>query len=242
MRRFAESGFDNGKDHSLTRKLKVNRMQKMSRFFLIVILVGAVALFTVGAPRHTSKASGSYGLRAMRSSDSLSQEAGGEITKANWQQHPKIKEVRAIVQAVKMGMSRKSFTIRRRAFEYCEPYEDVERLIASDSRGRVRFYLNDAGSDDSALKTEHYYDEAGRLRFVFINGGAVNGSHLEHRIYFDEAGKRLWEEHTYTKGPGYTFPEVWPDEQLQINNPAAKFASMSPCPEVKRPKTGKGRR
>ena len=113
--------------------------------------------------------------------------------------------------------------------------------MASDSRGRVRFYQSDAGSDDSALKTEHYYDEAGRLRFVFISGGAVNGSHLEHRIYFDEAGKRLWEEHTYTEGPGYTFPEIWPDERLQINNPAQKFASKSPCPEAKGARTGKRR-
>jgi hypothetical protein len=238
---FAASRFDNDKDHSFTRKLKVNRMQKISGFFLMVILVGAVALFTVGTPGFSSKASGADALRAMHSSGSLSQEAGGEITKANWQQHPKIKEVRAVVQAVKTGMSRKSLTVKRRAFEYCEPYEDVERLIASDSRGRVRFYLNDAGSDDSAVKTEHYYDEAGRLRFVFISGGAVNGSHLEHRIYFDAAGKRIWEEHTYTKGPGYTFPEIWPDEQLQINNPAVKFASKSPCPEIKRAQTRKGR-
>jgi hypothetical protein len=234
VKRFAASGFDNDKGHSLTRKLKVNRMQKISGFFLIVILVGAVSLSTVVAPRFSSKASGADALRAVHPSDSLSQEAGGGITKANWQRHPKIKEVRAIVQAVKTGMSRKSLTVRRRAFEYCESYEDVERLIASDSRGRVRFYLNDAGSDDSALKTEHYYDEAGRLRFVFISGGAVNGSHLEHRIYFDEAGRRIWEEHTYTKGPGYTFPETWPDERLQINNPTAKFASKSPCPEIRR--------
>jgi hypothetical protein len=216
-------------------------MQKIPSFFLTVILVGAVALFTAGAPRHAPKASSLYALRAMHSSGSLAQEASGEITKANWQRHPKIKEVRAIVQGVKTGMTRKAFTVKKRTFEYCEPYEDVERLIASDSRGRVRFYVNDAGSDDSALKTEHYYDEAGRLRFVFISGGAVNGSHLEHRIYFDGAGKRLWEEHTYTEGPGYTFPEIWPDDRLQINDPIVKFSSKSPCPEVKRPKALKGR-
>jgi hypothetical protein len=217
-------------------------MKKVSGFSLLIILVGAAALLTVGAAaRQRSKAAGAFGLPAMHSSASLSQEAGGAITKANWRQHPKIKEVRAIVQGVKASMTGKSLMVRKRTFEYCESYEDVERLIASDSRGRVRFYQSDAGSDDSALKTEHYYDEAGRLRFVFISGGAVNGSHLEHRIYFDGAGKRLWEEHTYTEGPGYTFPEIWPDERLQINNPARKFASKSPCPEVKRARTGKGR-
>ena len=159
------------------------------------------------------------------------QEASGEITKANWQQHPKIKEIRAIVQAVNNGMSRKSLKVRKRAFDYCEPYEDTTRTIATDSNGRVRFYANEGGSDDSALKWEHYYDEQGRLRFVFITGGAVNGSELEHRIYFDEKGARIWEDHTYKKGPGYTFPEVWPEDQLQIKDPDKKFSSKAPCKE-----------
>lgn len=161
------------------------------------------------------------------------QEAGAsdEVTAANWQQHPKIKAVRAVVQTVKNGLGAKSFKVRTREFEYCEPYEDVKRTIATDKTGRVRYYEKQAGSDDSALKWEHYYDEAGRLRFVFITGGAVNGSELEHRIYFDEAGKRIWEEHKYTKGDGYTFPEIWPAEQLHINNAATAFAAKSPCGE-----------
>jgi hypothetical protein len=131
-------------------------------------------------------------------------------------------------------LSSKSFTIKKRAFEYCEPYEDTARTIAADSKGMVRFYRNEGGSEDSALTWEHYYDEGGRLRFVFITGGAVNGSKLEHRIYFDETGKRIWEDQVYKKGPGYTFPEVWPDEQLQITDAATKFTSKSQCPEVKR--------
>jgi hypothetical protein len=128
-------------------------------------------------------------------------------------------------------MTGKTFSVKRRAFEYCQPYEDTARMIAADSKGMVRFYQNEGGSDDSSLKWEHYYDEQGRLRFVFITGGAVNGSQLEHRIYFDETGKRIWEDQTYKKGPGYTFPEVWPDEQLQIRDAAAKFDAKSPCIE-----------
>jgi hypothetical protein len=169
------------------------------------------------------------------------QEASEEVTKANWQQHPKIKAVRAVVQTVKTGLSHKSFKVRTREFEYCEPYEDGLRTLAIDANGRVRYYEKQAGSDDSALKWEHYYDESGRLRFVFITGGAANGSALEHRIYFDELGTRLWEEQKYTKGPGYTFPEVWPEEQLQRNNVNAAFAAKSPCPE-KRSKKVKGKR
>ena len=156
-----------------------------------------------------------------------------EITKANWQQHPKIKAVRAMVESVKAGLTRGSFKVSKREFEYCEPYEDTKRIMASDARGRVRRYETQGGSDDSALTTEHYYDEQGRLRFVFIQGGAVNGSKLEHRIYFDEHRKRIWEEQKYVAGPGYTFPEVWPDERLQMADPAKALAATSPCPEIK---------
>ena len=155
---------------------------------------------------------------------------GGEVTKENWREHPKIVEVRNIYQAVNGG--RKRLRIRKRTFEYCEPYEDTARLIGTDASGRVRLYQREGGSEDSALTFEHYYDEAGRLRFVLITGGAVSGSKLEHRIYFDAEGKRIWEIRNFTE-PGYTWPEVWPDEELQISDPAAKFASSSPCPEVK---------
>jgi hypothetical protein len=207
-------------------------MQKISGSLLLVVLIGALSLCTVGSAHFSLSTSHAVVPSGVSPSVSVSQEAGGAITKANWQRHPKIAQVRTIVQSVNAGMGRKSLRVRKRTFEYCEPYEDTARTIATDAKGRVRFYVNEGGSDDSALKWEHYYDETGRLRFVLITGGAVNGSRLEHRIYFDENGKRLWEDHTYKKGPGYTFPEVWPDEQLQIKNPAAKFSSKSVCKEV----------
>lgn len=154
------------------------------------------------------------------------------ITKANWQQHPKIKAVRAVVAAVDADSTKGLYKVSKRMFDYCEPYADTVRLMAADSSGMVRRYEKEAGSEDSSLAWKHYYDEGGHLRFVFIKGGAVNGSELEHRIYFDEAGRRIWEDHKYTKGPGYTFPEVWPDEELQSADPAKAFAASSPCPEI----------
>jgi hypothetical protein len=156
-----------------------------------------------------------------------------DVTKANWQQHPKIKAVRAIVDSINAGLNQRTFKVSERKFEYCEPYEDTDRKMAVDSRGVVRMYEKQAGSDDSSVTWKHYYDEAGRLRFVFIAAGAVNGSKLEQRIYFDETGKRIWEDHKYLKGPGYTFPEVWPDDQLQIKDAAQAFAASSPCPVEK---------
>jgi hypothetical protein len=197
-----------------------------------LILAGALSIHAVEGPRllHGPHAATSL---ALIPGDFSPQEGGGEVTKANWQQHPKIRAVRAVVQSVKTGMAKKSLTTRRRAFEYCEPGADTSRVLATDSGGRARFYQTEGGSEDSSLKFEHYYDEGGRLRFVFITGGAVNGSQLEQRIYFDEAGKRIWEEHTYKKGPGYTWPEVWPEDELQLTDAAAKFSSASPCPEAK---------
>jgi hypothetical protein len=212
-------------------------MRQIRGSLLLLILISASSLYAVGSVHAQSFSGVAASFEIFSRSFSL-QESSGEITKANWQQHPQIKAIRAIVQSVKNGMSRKTFNVRKRAFEYCEPYVDTERMIATDSRGRARFYENAGGSDDSSLKWEHYYDEAGRLRFVFITGGAVNGTELEHRIYFDEAGKRIWEEQTLKKGPGYTFPEVWPDDQLQTADAAAKFASRSQCPE-KKSKRGK---
>ena len=186
-------------------------MQKTSKIFLFTLVLGSLVFLAGG------------GLCA-------AQEGAGEVTKENWRQHPKIKEVRAIYQAVNSG--RMKLLVKKRTFEYCEPGEDTARTIGTDAQGRVRLYQREGGSEDSALKFEHYYDEAGRLRFVLVTGGAVSGSRLEHRIYFDADGKRIWEERSAT-APGYTWPEVWPDEELQTNDPAAKFASASPCPEVK---------
>jgi len=155
------------------------------------------------------------------------------VTQANWQRHPKIKAVRQLVQSVSAAVRKSSFKTSKREFEYCEPYEDTLRKMAVDSRGVVRRYEKQAGSEDSSLTWQHYYDDSGRLRFVFISGGAVNGARLEHRIYFDESGHRVWEGHKYLTGPHYSFPEVWPDEQLQKVDPAKAFSAPSRCPETK---------
>lgn len=164
------------------------------------------------------------------------------ITSVNWQQHPKIKAVRSVVESVNDGLKKGAFKISVRKFQYCEPYEDTLRKMAVDSKGVVRRYEKQAGSEDSGLTWEHYYDEAGRLRFVFISGGASNGAKLEHRVYFDESGKRIWEEQKYVKGPRILFPKVWPDDQnrkpdeappIQKSVPAKAFRASSPCREIK---------
>lgn len=105
--------------------------------------------------------------------------------------------------------------------------------MAVDSKGIVRRYERQAGTEDYLLTFQHYYDESGRLRFVYIIGGAVNGTRIHHRIYFDEAGKRIWEAHKQLKGPGKVGLFDFPDDQLAISKPAEDFAAASPCPEKK---------
>jgi hypothetical protein len=158
---------------------------------------------------------------------------GGEITKANWQQHPKIRAIRAVVKSVKAGLRGRAFKVSKREFTYCEPsgdFQETLREMAVDSTGRVRWYRREESSADRGLTKEHYYDEDGHLRFVFIRGGAAR---LEHRIYFDESGKRVWEENQYRRATVETYPEVWPAEGLQMSDPAEAFAAASPCREVK---------
>lgn len=93
------------------------------------------------------------------------------ITASNWQQHPKIRQVRAIVDSVNAGIRKGSFKMSKKEFEYCESYEDTLRMMAVDS-----------------------------------------------------------------KGPEYTFPEVWPEEKndrarpIQKFEPDKAFAAISPCP------------
>jgi hypothetical protein len=160
---------------------------------------------------------------------SLAQTA--QITKKNWQQHPEIKAARQIYQSIEAAISSKKLKRVARKFEYCQPGEDSLRILFTDSTGEVSRYTVERGSDDSSITMNHYYDK-GSLRFVFITGGAVNGSKLEHRIYFDAKGNRIWEDHRYVKGPGYTFPSVWDNDEL-IRNPGDSFKSSTPCEEKK---------
>src|SRR5689334_17322946 len=68
-----------------------------------------------------------------------------KITSSNWQRHPKILQVRAVVNSVDAGIKKGSFKISKREFEYCESYEDTMRRIAVDAKGVVRRYENQAG-------------------------------------------------------------------------------------------------
>ena len=136
------------------------------------------------------------------------------INKTNWLNHPKIQEIRNIYNQIESRITNNTLVKSEKSLESEEPSVPTSKIIYVDNLGTVRKYVESAGSDDSALTSNYYYDHAGRLRFVFITGGAVNGSQLEHRIYFDTRGKRIWEIQQYLTDIHYTFPSIWPKKDL----------------------------
>ncbi|NJO17630.1 MAG: hypothetical protein HC877_18405 [Thioploca sp.] len=136
------------------------------------------------------------------------------INKTNWLNHPKIQEIRNIYNQIESRITNNTLVKSEKSLASEEPAVPTSKTIYVDNLGTVRKYIEAAGSEDSALTSNYYYDHAGRLRFVFITGGAVNGSQLEHRIYFDTRGKRIWEIQKYLTDIHYTFPSIWPKKDL----------------------------
>ncbi len=154
--------------------------------------------------------------------------AEGNVTKDNWYNHTEIKNIRTLVVAINKKIDKQQFTKKEHKIGYCQPGEDISRVMYSDGHGVIRKFFYDAGSDDSSINSEAYYDEAGKIRFLFVKAGAVNGTTIQHRIYFNIEGKRIWEFQKKLEGPGYTFPSKWPDE-LIVFDPLKRFNAKSNC-------------
>jgi len=71
-------------------------------------------------------------------------------------------------------------------------------------------------------------DDKKVARIYTNSDGSANGSKLEHRIYFRPNGDRFWELQKYVKGPGYTFPNPWPQDQITLD-PVTAFAAKHSC-------------
>jgi len=158
--------------------------------------------------------------------------AAGTINEKNWVNHPEVVEVRSLYQTIKEAKDTGKLKKKERKFDYCEPYQDTDRILYMDGKGKPRIYYYSGGSDDSAVHRELYYDENGKLRFAFIIAGAYNRTKLEHRVYFSKKGLKVWEIQKLLEGPGYTFPHEWPDDEL-IQNPVQAYNDKSPCPATK---------
>ena len=153
--------------------------------------------------------------------------AGASVTaeSGDWMQRPEIQEVRAVVHEIDAGLEESRFTTRTREFEYCYP-SDTSRSLYSDAGGLHPLYVVEGGSGDSARTVKYYYDARRVLRFGFASIRAVNGTHLEIRVYFDRSGKEIYQDWRHIAGPGWatSFGEF-------VADPLVDFESGGTCPE-----------
>lgn len=145
------------------------------------------------------------------------------INGRNWINHPSIVEIRNISSEVVGLIQKKLLLTEKNVFVGCAALS-LERQMHRTSQGVVRFYQTLGGSDDSAYTFSHTYDSAGRLRFLYMQAGAINGSQLEARYYFDPQGRLLWEQ-LKSSGPGYPFVD---GKKVAVRNPRQVF-HQNPC-------------
>lgn len=152
--------------------------------------------------------------------------AAEKISEKNWRNHPSIVEVRKIYDAIQKESLKQKWKKETKHFESCKPF-GAEHKVTFDKSGKVRVYFVDTGSDDSAYSIWHYYDKKETLRFMYITAGTINGASLEHRIYFDIKGNKIWENRNVGK-PGYTFVNPWPKDWV-VFEPSKAFKNKGEC-------------
>ncbi len=155
-----------------------------------------------------------------------------EITTENWINHEDIVEIRDIYYDIESYVTSDDVIIKTKEDSYDVPYDPTYKELFLSQENKVIKYYEEAGSDDSATASSYYYDSTGSLRFIFITGGAVNGTSIEHRIYFNEKGENIWEIQRLVDGPGYTFPTIWPEESY-IYDPLERFEPNSNSVDIK---------
>ena len=132
--------------------------------------------------------------------------AESPITEKNWRSHPAIVEIRGIFNEIEDAVKTKHLIEKT--------VNEPAGTSFIDGAAEIRKFVSEGGGEDSAYTVSQYFDKKGTLRFIFVTAGAVNGAAAEYRIYFDAAGKKIWENRTITTKQGYTFPETWPADAI----------------------------
>lgn len=174
--------------------------------------------------------------RATRDAESARSRQGTGITKANWEESPKIIAIRKIVSATNAELKSGAFKTSERKLEYCDDGGlFTRRRIAHDLRGGIPWYANYGEGQDASWDFQYYYDGSGRLRFVYAIARSTNGTRERLRIYFDETGKRVWKTDDLLKGTGCPgcFSAYGDSDEKFAFDPAKQFLTLGNCQEIK---------
>jgi len=201
-------------------------MRSSITLLLVLVSAGPYALSSC-SPRSAGKAPAAQPSAAPHASSRSTIEP---VTSDNWRTHPSVKESQRVAEEVTaLEKEGKLTLVERPGDESCENYEgDMFRTIGRDARGRARKLTLAAGSQDSSVSVDAYYDSEVRLRFVFVKASAANDTIYEYQITFGRDGEKTWEQRTLVRGPGHTFPTPWPEEYTP-RDPEARFASPTTC-------------
>jgi hypothetical protein len=160
-----------------------------------------------------------------------------EINKSNWEQDPRIIAIREIVSATNAALTSGALKTEQRKYESCPDFEAlfILRRIARDAKGGVPWYADYSEAQEDSRDFQYYYDSAGRLRFVYVIARSGNGTRELLRIYFDEAGQRIWKMDELQKGTGCPgcFLRYDKSDKGLVFEPGKAFANDKGCKEMK---------
>ena len=165
--------------------------------------------------------------------------AYGDVTLKNWRTHPRIVEIRAIYEEIKVERAQGRGTTATRRFDYDSPqcqatYPVQATSLWQDEAGRPRAYVVDQTvSHRETMRIERYYDHEGRLRFVLVN--RFPG---ETRVYMGTGGTVLWAV-VRDHGADAIEPhdrDDWETKPSTAAEAKVEFEGAAECPEVKHSK------
>jgi hypothetical protein len=149
----------------------------------------------------------------------------GAINDKNWQSSPKVVAARKVGDQVMAAAKAGELTHDDRQWQDCTE-DDAERHLFRDKSGTVRLFQRAQEDEHATSQWQYFYDPKGTLRFVFLTGAAKDGTKLDARFFFDESGKKIWENQLTTGGQ---YQWTWADREAAITDPAAAYAKKSIC-------------
>ena len=99
----------------------------------------------------------------------------------SWMHRDDVVEVRNIYKHINQDIKEANLLHESKSFPQDCSLERID--IWTDGLGNVRKYAAQAGTEDSAMRKEAYYDKQ-TVRFIFITYGNIHGAKQEYRIYY----------------------------------------------------------